>query len=427
MLPRAQTLAYRGVGLVLNIRGCQKQPLSDIVPSVTEIDADRYHHPYGGSQLQSLEACPHFASRSSQHARTIAGTLGHKVVETKTDDLRLSDEDAAAAAECLDFIEKRRTYLAEVNPNCLMEELQEVYLPIDECKFADCEATSAGWIDHAIVLHQGDKAVYAEIYDWKFGMWPVEEAGNNLQGFAYALGLFRKYPTLPGVHFFFRQPLIGYFTDRLVLRSEIEKLYLRIQVVVARAREARKRADFSLANPLTPICNFCANLGICPKVQSIALNIGKKYDPLTFPESITVSEVMAPDQVALALNLAGTVASWAKAFRQVQHDRVIRGDAILPDRYMVQYRDSARTIADKEKFKAIAAQHGITPDDLQRVADYGFGAVEAIVSEKAPRGSKSAAIDAFKQALLESGAVQPGEPFSYLRVKTAEKPKTETN
>src|SRR6266508_246296 len=67
----------------------------------------RTHHPYSPSSLQSLEACPCFKSRENNHIRSIMGTISHRVVETGQADLRLSDEDAAAAAECIDFYDRR--------------------------------------------------------------------------------------------------------------------------------------------------------------------------------------------------------------------------------------------------------------------------------------------------------------------------------
>src|SRR5579862_4583227 len=71
----------------------------------------RKHHPYSPSTLQNTEACPCYQSRDSQHERSIAGTLAHEVVETGDDKHELSDEDAMAAAECIEFRENRKAEL----------------------------------------------------------------------------------------------------------------------------------------------------------------------------------------------------------------------------------------------------------------------------------------------------------------------------
>src|SRR5688572_24995158 len=69
----------------------------------TTLSEERVHHPYSPSTLQSIEACPCYKSRPSQHVRTIIGTLAHKATETRRDDDRLDDDDASAVAQCLDF------------------------------------------------------------------------------------------------------------------------------------------------------------------------------------------------------------------------------------------------------------------------------------------------------------------------------------
>src|SRR6266581_7853883 len=193
--------------------------------------AERPHHPYSPSSLQSLEACPHYKSRDSKHIRTIAGTLAHKATETREDNDELSDDDALHVAACLDFYDKRKAILEdEANEAFSAEHLDcfnndvpapnehdfkisegtETYLKVDDLIFPDCVSTTAGYVDRWLVSWDGK---YAELIDWKFGQWPVEEASNNLQGMAYAMGLFRKFPSLEVVHVFFKQPLIDFLTE----------------------------------------------------------------------------------------------------------------------------------------------------------------------------------------------------------------------
>src|SRR6266850_879366 len=132
-------------------------------------DEIRLHHPRSPSTLQSREACPCYESRNDVvHERAIAGTMAHNVVETGSDDERLSDDDAAAAAECLDFYSRRLQLMSEARARAVDEkwhstldmrpeqaersidqliELKETYLPVDDCKYADADSTTAGYID----------------------------------------------------------------------------------------------------------------------------------------------------------------------------------------------------------------------------------------------------------------------------------------
>src|SRR3989442_9595306 len=101
--------------------------------------SERPHHLYSPSQLQFLEACPCYRPNNDINERAIAGTLAHAVTESRQDDARLSDEDSTAAAECLDFYDRRKQLMDEAQqrapasqyPKLQVIELKEVYLPID--------------------------------------------------------------------------------------------------------------------------------------------------------------------------------------------------------------------------------------------------------------------------------------------------------
>src|SRR5690348_15480883 len=182
-------------------------------------EQERPHHPYSPSSLQSLEACPYFRNRQqkTKHARTVAGEKGHKSVETGVDDQSLSDEDLQAVAEAADFAAGRKAQL-EMEAQLAakealekfgrkiltdIEEHKELYLPVDDLVFDDAEATTAGYVD--LLLISWDRK-YAELIDYKFGYWSVEDAKNNLQALAYILGVFKKFPSVERIKFFFKLP-----------------------------------------------------------------------------------------------------------------------------------------------------------------------------------------------------------------------------
>lgn len=400
--------------------------MSNLLPA----PAERPHHPYSPSWLQAGEACPIFQSKESQHVRAIAGTLGHKVIETGEDDARLSDEDAAAAAQCLDFYEQRKSLmqqeaLAEGCPVGVstVTELKECHLEVDNCQFSDAKATTAGYVDDVILNWNITRA---ELFDWKFGMWHVTGAEGNLQGFAYLLGLFKKYSTLQQARFYFKQPLLGYVTHRDFTRDDIAEIYLRVQVVVERARKARSEAaagDFSMARPHAGVCNFCRHLAVCPKVAEYACNVSEKFYPLALPEKINPSTIGCdPAQSSLAIKLAQVLKVWCDAIKRQVTDKVLRGEAPMPEGHKLQ-TVRKREIINFFRFRK-AARVYLTDSEWEACLETSFGAVEGKISEKAPRGSKEATVDTFRQACLQDGAVVLGEPFSYLKpisVKTETK------
>ena len=408
---------------------------------------DRKHHPRSPSKLQYLEACDCYRSREDvAHERAIAGTMAHAVADTQEDNQKLSDDDAVAVAECLDFAETRRkemegAALAAWESDCRLArelgnplpsrinyhvtEIKEEYLPIDDCKYEDAESTTAGYADHCFV--SSDKS-YAEIIDWKFGNWPVEKAENNLQGISYALGLFKRIPELLTVRVWFKQPHLSYVTDATFTRHQIPRLYLRVKTVVERAYAAEKRkgdnpdrpeVGFSTAKPHTPCCLFCADIGRCPKVASFALQVAKKYHPLRFPDSLTLHQVTSPEQTALMLELVGVLKVYSDQARRVFTERVLSGDAPVPAGYEIHTKSGARKIIDMEKLHA-SALHYLTEQEYASCLDASFGTLEDKISEKAPRGIKEKTVQAFRSVLEETGAVAKGAKFSFLRQTTGE-------
>lgn len=397
----------------------------------------RAHHPYSPSTLQSIEACPNYRSKSSTHLRTIIGTISHKVTETREDDNRLTDDDAAAAAECLDFYDGR-VRLAQAARHFAIQELQksfegvktpvgfqpsmpqvieltETYLPIDDCKYDDADSTTAGFVDRVLITHC---RTYAELFDWKFGMWPVEKAENNLQGIAYVLGLFRKYPSLKGARFFFKQPNTGAITNHYFARETVAQHYLRIMTVVERARRARKLAakgDWSMANPTVPNCLFCANIAECTKILAFAIQTGKKFDPLRVPDDITPTKIHSTRDTKDGLALCAVMGVWAAAYRGRITDRVIRRDADVPDGFTLT-TGSKRSVTDVKKLREVSQQY-LTKEEYDALLSQEppFGTLEQAVQDKAPRGQKAATLREFQTKIIESGAVTKGDPYTYLK------------
>lgn len=397
----------------------------------------RVHHPYSPSTLQNLEACPCFQNTNSDaNIAAITGTLQHKVTETAEDNWELDDEQALRAAECLDFYERQKQLLNEERDRVAATndlgvqnilDLAEEYLPIDDCIFeepmfnpesgeietATVEATTAGYVDRALISWDRKRAI---LLDWKFGAWAVEKVENNLQAISYVLGIFKKYPTLESVQFFFKLPALDLVSEATFTRAQIPDLYLRVQTVVARARVAREKVrgdDFSFATPRVPACNFCANLGRCTKVAEFACRVGSKFHPLEIPADITPTGIKTAEDRTLGLRLAQVMAVWAKAFRAQETERVLARGEACPPGFKVQTRRD-REIADIPKFRETTLKY-LTAAELLDLATYTFGSVEKKISDAAPRGSKKSTLEEYQKLLVDSGAVKYGDEYSFLK------------
>lgn len=424
-----------------------------VAPPLSGEPAERVHHPYSPSWLQNGEACPAYQGKQGGkvHERTTAGTKSHASTETREDDNDLSDKDAFGVAECLEFYDRRKQFLqdeyVEQQVRLLQEgrlatdrlgeplqdlasgpqiiELTETYLPVDDEVFPDVVATTAGYVDRVFISH--DRS-YAEAFDWKFGEWPVEKADNNLQGIAYALGLFKLYPSLELVLFWFKQPHLEYLTSHTFTRESIPAHYLRIKVVVARAREARKQiaaGDWSMAKPMVPVCLFCAHLGTCDKVAGKMLNVASKFSPLDVPENVTPSLVRAPEASSLMKKIAGVAAAWAKAVNTQLLDQVMRGAVPLPAGYKIITR-ADREIVDRHLYAQVALQY-MDSAEYESTLTPSLTAAEEFVSAHAPRGTKTAKILEFKELLEATKAVVKGDPYSFLKAVATKKDTETTN
>lgn len=417
-----------------------------LVQTIDKPEPERKHHACSPSSLQYVEACPHFRNHDEVHAAAIAGTIQHSVTETGEDDMRLSDDQALHAAECLDFFERRKQLMDEDRHRAIDQAERdrrnlhlpagafppiidipetlvfvEEYLPIDDLvrDFPGIgveQSTTAGYVDRQIVAWDRKRA---EIIDWKFGAWIVEKAEFNLQGIAYALGVFRKHPTVNEVLVTFKQPQIGYLTQHLFKRSDLPALYLRVCTVIERRIRALGLKNYEMASPRIPVCLFCANKADCKPLLDLALNIAKKFSPLDVPADITPSMVSDPKQSSLRMKLAQVMGIWAKAMKTQTLAGVLSLGLPEPDGYKLTKGTSRRAVVDEMKFREVALRH-LTEDELRATASYALTKVEEAINDKAPRMSKAATVDAFKAAAVEAGAVKLGEKFTYLKATSAE-------
>jgi hypothetical protein len=224
-------------------------------------------------------------------------------------------------------------------------------------------------------------------------------------------------PQVPGngpAHVFFLQPKVSPEPQSHVwTRSDIPLLYTRISAIVERAKEARRRKDFEGGEPHYPELLVLQAAGTCPAVTKHILQVGRKFSPVQVPENITPSLVLDGPDVSVGLQLAGLVKAWAESYRSAVTNRVIRGEADCPPGQKL-VSTQRRVIADVDKFKAVALNH-LSEQEYLATFTPEFGPIEKLISTKAPRGQKTAAVEAFGEELFTAGAVKKGEPVVFLR------------
>lgn len=400
---------------------------------------ERPHHPFSPSSLNSRAACPKYENRNSTSNAAIAGTIQHEAAEKREDDVRLTDRQAGAVADCIAFVDE----IAAKYPGGKI--IQEVYLPIDDDvivvdkvvvekfdivgedgqvspgfrghqKRHVFDGTTAGYLDFAVVSADETEA---EIVDFKYGKNAVEHAEDNLQGISYMLGLKRLIPTLKRCRVIFLMPHIDEMSEHLFDLSPepYQELYLRVKTVVARSVQAHRVADdFSTARPNVGTCLFCNLVGRCPKVAELMIKLGQKYRPLLIPENVTPSTISDPRDVDAGIRLADVAKSWAESFRRQATEKTIENLDFVPEGYIL-VTSQKREILDSRIVGAVAKEM-LPPErhpEVDKLYSIALGPLEDMISEVAPRGSKEKSVTEFGVRLLDAKAVELGNPFASLR------------
>jgi hypothetical protein len=379
---------------------------------------ERVHHPYSPSSLQTREACPKFQQRGGPvHEMAITGTQQHDAVDSETDDPTLADYRAFAVTECIELCQER----TKAHPGGTV--LREEYLPVDDEVIEKCGVTfvgtTAGYLDYGVVSADGK---HAEVLDWKFGNNLVEDASNNLQGIAYALGILKRFPNLEDIEVTFVMPHADFRTSHRFFRSDFDAMMLRVVTVVRRAQEAQKNPDdFTSACPNNSACRFCGLVGRCPKVIEKVIQVARKYAPLRVPDQVTPTLVSDPKDVKIGIALADIVIVWAEAFKRQATAKAIEDPNFIPEGYKLATR-SKRNVVDARKLGELAKEFIPDAADHKKVEalyDIPIGKLEKLISTAAPRGLKESTVKDFGLAALSIEAVKEGEPYSFLQQSQA--------
>lgn len=378
-------------------------------------ETPRLHHPFSPSTLQAREACPKYEPTNTETEASEVGTRQHAAVETGEDDNTLDDTQAIAVAECTKYADS----IAAKYPGGTI--FREEYLPVDDRVVRDSsgrewKGTTAGYPDFVVVSADGKTA---EIADWKFGRQAVEATENNLQGIAYMAGVIKKYPLLERCTVSFVLP----HRDELdihtfVLTPEVVNLFLlRIRTVVARAQEARKKADFSMAKPTPSACLFCNLLGTCTKVSELVLRVGKKYSPAEIPQEINPNLIHDERDSSFGIKLAQVVKAWAEAYRAQATAKAVTDPNFTPAGYvLVPYE--RRKIKNARAMGDLARSY-VKPEYVEKIEemyDLPVTKIEKLIELSAPRGEKKKTVEKFGEALLKAGIAEPGKPYGVLRM-----------
>lgn len=242
------------------------------------------HHKYSPSRLQRVHDCPgsvrmeSMATPEPKSADASEGTMLHEAVAKllyalKTQNIveedpyeyalkNLDAEQRQSVESCIDFLKT-----LEVSCDVYIEKNVKIHNRFDTGLLTEGTAD-------AVLVNSKDKT--AHLIDWKFGRTPVEEAANNYQLAAYALGVFQEF-NVESVTAHIYQPRAYLHTEYTFTKPENILTNLEKIIGNAESPDVMLRAGESQ-------CKYCSAKSICPAFSArfAALTVEEKRD-LTNP------------------------------------------------------------------------------------------------------------------------------------------------
>lgn len=307
------------------------------------------------------------------HAAEIGDTTG------------LNDEQSAQVKECMEYVEGIK--------DCADEVHKELRL--------DCDGLTWGTAD--VVSINGDQG---HVIDYKFGRVSVDAAETNVQGWAYALGVFTMFPVMRvTVHFL--QPRNDEVTRHTFTREEIPTMRTRVAAIIARAE-----LDNPPTNPDPKACQYCARKATCPALTEKALMIpvNNHWD---LPAELNPGAITDPKQLSKVLALLPLIESWASEVKAVALQRAREGQQIPG--YTLRSRSGKRVIKDLlPAWSILQDEFGLELHEFLPACSVSIGTLEDAVKQKAQKGGGAAALRQLNSRFAQEGIVTTTAEVEFL-------------
>lgn len=349
------------------------------------------HATYGPSSLKYREICPGWRNdRDADLTFANEGTSMHEAAETGRRGT-LTDDQWAEVQKCLRYIKPLERGATAVHKELRLEILNGL---------------TFGTADRVIIRER--KAV---LVDFKFGRGAIDDAEINRQGMAYVIGVFEAFD-VDEVEVHFISPRRDEVTTHIFKRDDLERLRVIINRIIRLCEEFERSQDESLLNPHDGACQYCGFIARCPKHRNHALDVAKKYAPLELVDETHSSQISDPEQMARAYAMAKVLEKWAASVKKHATEMAMNGIPIPG--WEVRERAGNREIASPVLAYQVLIDAGLEPIDIVAAASLSLSKLEQIVSNKAPRGQKSASVAALNAALAAADAVTTGDSIRYL-------------
>jgi len=291
------------------------------------------HAEFPPSSLSMFEKCARYIPEAGEDKIWAKeGTAMHEAMETGNLD-GLDGEQRVCVEKCWEVFEEETKGAKHVHKELTLE-------------IAD--KTTFGTAD--LVALWGDRAF---IGDAKFGRTMVTSAKDNLQGWAYAIGLFEKHPELQDITVMFVQPRLDMVTSHTFNRlRDFQRIKERIDGIISTATAARKSKKKDYYKPNEISCLYCGQRAVCPAVSKIVKPIAlandntlaKSIPKLVDPKKLTTPVLRAKGEVTRRVleKWCDAVKKWCDEVKEHNLNSAIAGEDVPG--YGIKYRKNPRKI-----------------------------------------------------------------------------------
>jgi hypothetical protein len=376
----------------------------------------RKHARCSPSKLKNLEICPSYEGDNDGpvHPVTLRGTAMHEALETGNDSGLLTEndnEELRLVMMCREFQDAERVEGEEV----ITEPHLKTHDP-DVMGFAD-----------RVVLEPprevlGHSVRRARCRDYKMGFNAVDGPENNPQAIAYTVAIFLRWDDVAEVDFAFLIPRLDLVLQHTFKREDLPALKLRLSLIADRVRKLAGK-EF---NPNNENCLYCGRKATCKALIDKTLTIARGYDDgskLPLPAVLDPTQIVDPQQIAYALNVASVAESWIEQTRKRAHQIRTELGLEIPGYDLIE-RQAKREIANVPgTFEIVTKEFGVPPEEVLSACKVSITQLEKVVTDRAGHGEKAKVAEKFTDRLMDEGYLTRGASFHVLQRSRKKAPK----
>jgi len=295
------------------------------------------HAEFAPSSLAMFEKCARYTpEQGDDKVWAQEGTAMHHAMETQ-DLTGLDGEQRVCVEKCWEVFEEETKDAKEIH--------KELTLEIADSKTFGTADLIALWPKKAF------------IGDAKFGRIAVTDAKINLQGWAYAIGLFERYPDIDDIAVMFVQPRLTKVTSHTFNRQkDFDRIKGRVDSIIERAALARKSKKKDYYSPNETSCLYCGHRASCPAVSKLAVQVARVNDKtleknlpkLIDPKKLTTPVLRSNAEVTRRIldKWCDAVKQWCDEVKEHNVSSVVNGEDVPG--YSIRYRKNPRKILNIE-------------------------------------------------------------------------------